>query len=483
MSFLIKNSSTLFKSTHAARLDPISKGEELAEKVSKVVSGAIHAAPISNLLNVTSVETSPPISNLLNVASVETSPERKRLSRLVIGGVGLKSDETKAFAPISEDSDLRKSPQPTVLFKKSPRVSSFLPDISEELPSTDQSGFDDSFQEMSYMESAFFGRYVEPKEPRSSSMPSLEIVGSKCGSPKKKAGLKKLWDRSLPSCKDDKESRFYDVALKINPELKSKVFSSLMRTLNLVLLEISNPDFLTEYTSQVTMPSAKEKDRFIKFEALLSKLKKKMIKAGISGPEHEGKKFCFWTGAEGQKIANSDGFICDDKVPMVHFLVQCWKTIDKESILHAQMPYLFSLIYANLARGDVSVYVSSTNEKGKAVLNANSAFWLELNVLIKNPNVSSIDTFFIDKQEVESKWEGPFDLKKEGLDKCKDVVELSRRGDTVSVSLPKISECISTWQSKRSTSAPLFLEESSRLSFEDVSTEIVEKKRQSLSFF
>lgn len=147
------------------------------------------------------------------------------------------------------------------------------------------------------------------------------------------------------------------------------------------------------------------------------------------------------------------------------------------------MPYLFSLIYANLARGDVSVYVSSTNEKGKAVLNANSAFWLELNVLIKNPNVSSIDTFFIDKQEVESKWEGPFDLKKEGLDKCKEVVELSRRGDTVSVSLQKISECISTWQSKRSTSAPLFLEESSRLSFEHVSTEIVEKKRQSLSFF
>jgi hypothetical protein len=92
MSFLIKNSPTLFKSTHAARLDPISKGEELAKKVSNVVSGAIHAAPISNLLNVTSVETSPPISNLLNVASVETSPERKRLSRLVIGGVGLKSD-------------------------------------------------------------------------------------------------------------------------------------------------------------------------------------------------------------------------------------------------------------------------------------------------------------------------------------------------------------------------------------------------------
>jgi|GEM_PF-2245407 len=469
MSFLIKNSSSLFKSTHVARLDPISKGEELAEKVSKVVSGAIHA---------------PPISNLLDVTSVETSPERKRLSRLVIGGVGLKIDETKAFAPISEDSDLKKSPQPTVLFKKSPRVSSLLPDISEELAWTDQSGFDDSFQEeMSSMESNFFGRSVEPKEPRSSSMPSLEIVGSKCGSPKKKSGFKKLWDRRLPSCKDDKESRFYGVALKINPELKSKVFSSLMRTLNDVLLEISNRDFLTEYTSQVTMPSAKEKDRFLKFEALLSKLKKKMIKAGISGPELEGKKFCFWTGAEGQKIANSDGFICDDKVAMVHFLVECWKTIDKESILHAQMPYLFSLIYANLARGDVSVYVSSTNEKGKAVLNANSAFWLELNVLIKNPKVSSIDTFFIDKQEVESKWEGPFDLKKEGLDKCKDVVELSRREDTVSVSLPKISECISTWQSKRSTSAPLFLEQPSRLSFEDVSTQIVEKKRQSLSFF
>jgi hypothetical protein len=250
-----------------------------------------------------------------------------------------------------------------------------------------------------------------------------------------------------------------------------------------VLLEISNSDFLTEYTSQVTVLSAKEKDRFKKFEALLSKLEKKMIKAGIRGPELKEQKFCFWTGEEGQKIANSGEFICDDKVPMIHFLVDCWKTIDKESILHTQMPYLFSLIYANLAHGDVSVYVSSTNEKGKAVLNANSAFWVELNVLIKNRNVSSINTFFIDKQEVEYKWEGPFDLKKEGLDKCKEVVELSRRGDAVSVSLPKISECISTWQSKRSNSAPLFLEASSSLSSDNISTAIVEKKQKSFSFF
>lgn len=254
------------------------------------------------------------------------------------------------------------------------------------------------------------------------------------------------------------ERHFFKHAQVFNPSLSQVDFKEVFQSLSEILIKISEPTFLGEYIAQKKPDDSSDIDTtplaFLRFEQMLEKFQSQLSNIGIpSFTESSSRKFCFWTGSAGQEMANQEDFICDDKVPMIHFLVECWKSIDKSDELHVQLPYLFSLIYANLASGDVAVYISSIGNDGKAVINVNSAFWVELNVLINNKKVRSIQTYFIDKKDQESKWIGPFDLKQDYFQKCSEYVELSRRKDTASVKLDRMSGYIARWSSSSSRSS------------------------------
>lgn len=254
------------------------------------------------------------------------------------------------------------------------------------------------------------------------------------------------------------ERHFFKHAQVFNPSLSQVDFKEVFQSLSEILIKISEPKFLGEYIAQKKPEGSSDIDTtplaFLRFEQMLEKFQNQLAHIGIpSLAASSSKKFCFWTGSAGQEMANQEDFICDDKVPMIHFLVECWKSIDKSDELHLQLPYLFSLIYANLASGDVAVYVSSVGSEGKAVINVNSALWVELNVLINNKKVRSIQTYFIDKKDQESKWIGPFDLKQDYFQKCSEYVELSRRRDTASVKLDRMSGYIARWSSSSSRSS------------------------------
>ncbi len=293
-----------------------------------------------------------------------------------------------------------------------------------------------------------------------------------------------LHTRSFPLGKFSSLDRYTEVffhqAQKINPSIQRPQFNILILGLSQILCKIREADFLTEFVvkkASAPGPLRKEDVSFLRFSSSITRLQEILIESGIEGPPTDKpRQFCFWTGPEAQKIANTKDYICDDKVPMIRFLVECWKCIDKSDELHHQMPYLFSLIYANLAKDDVVVYVSSVNPEGKAVLNSNSAFWVELNVLINNPAVSSIQTFFIEKKEANPHWHGPFDLKTQTLTDCADIVQLSRRGDLTSVAIPTVAGMISRWgSSTRPASAPP--SQSNPKSFADLVLEKVTKKQ------
>lgn len=312
-----------------------------------------------------------------------------------------------------------------------------------------------------------------------SAAPLLHVTGSKASLHTRSASSKSKW-----SSISVYESQFFNVARQINPKISRPDFNRLFIVLSQVLHKLTEEDFLSQFIVK-DIDAAKEKIHksdvsFVRFNSTITSLIDILIDSGIQGPpKDKPRKFCFWTGLEAQKIANTDEYICDDKVPLISFLVECWKLVDKSDRLYKQMPYLFSLIYANLAKDDVVVYVSSTNSSGKAVLNSDSAFWVELNVLIKNPNVSSIQTFFIHQEAGKAQWHKPYDLKIVKLTECGDVVELSRRGDAASLGLPRISKIIASWQdAARPASAPP--ESSHRTSpgfLADLSLRLLKQKR------
>jgi hypothetical protein len=295
-----------------------------------------------------------------------------------------------------------------------------------------------------------------------------------------------LHSKSVPLGKFSTLDRYTEVffhqAQKINPSLQRPQFNKLILGLSQILCKIREADFLAEFVvikgSSAPGHLRKEEISFVRFSSAVARLQEILVESGIQGPPTDKpRQFCFWTGPEAQKIANAKDYICDDKVPMIRFLVECWKCIDASDELHNQMPYLFSLIYANLAKDDVVVYVSSVNTEGKAVLNSNSAFWVELNVLINNSAVSSIQTFFIEKKDAQPQWHGPFDLKTQTLTDCAGVVQLSRRGDATSVAIPRVAGMISRWHSSaRPASAPPYQSGAASPSFADVVLEKMGKK-------
>ena len=331
---------------------------------------------------------------------------------------------------------------------------------------------------------------------RSGSQQDLQAAASDSSSvpsrPQSAQGLSVLGSRVVMHCRsvpvgkfsslDRYTEAFFHQALKINPLIQRPQFNKLILGLSQILCRIRETDFLSKFIVREEAADRKELRKedisFIRFRSAISRLQEILIESGIQGPPTDKRRqFCFWTGQEAQKIANSHDYICDDKVPMISYLVECWKCIDKSDELHHQMPYLFSLIYANLAKDDVVVYVSSVNIEGKAVLNSNSSFWVELNVLINNPAVISIQTFFIEKKEASSKWLGPFDLKTQTLTDCADVVQLSRRGDETSVTIPRVAGMISRWQSSiRPASAPPSQSNPTSKSFADLVLERMAKK-------
>lgn len=279
----------------------------------------------------------------------------------------------------------------------------------------------------------------------------------------------------------DLQGRFFNIAKTFSKDLRwdqfTPVFNSIMDVFN-VLLE--DKEFFSCYLAKESKVGKNKTDemqkKFDDFTASLEKMKSELDSIGVQGLSSEkSNKLCFWSGVEGQKRAHQDEAISDGDVPALKLLFELWFVIrfneqycnKPKDMLTSQLPSLFSAIFAEYAVGEVNVYISSQDEKGKSRVNANSAFWnTESHILMKNPKVTKLYVHLTEN----SIWQPPFDLKGSSPeDKAKrEKIMMTRRGDETAVPLKLVSNCAKLWKAKASdeeTSKPVsvsnFLEASS----------------------